>query len=748
MSATNDEESGANPGDEASMVLVSPEYQTPEQEDPGGAVEVGQWYWVKDAAEDLPQWLGCVVVIGSNYVSLRGPRHHKERIHVDAFWSRCTREHDPEYVINGKVALHRGRVQDLLQEIKVLTAGLGLTPSLALTGSGTEMTQALALRGQGQEVKDYERALVQAKKEDLPKLFERVREENERAASWMAAMAIPMEAQAGSLKKLIGAIDERVFSISLYAGLTEEVVQVREGAAAALQDKICLLQRRHYMDEECLANYESGGMDFRGIGAFDAWLSRDDNFHRILPFPRCVVAFQVRRGKKDEEAKDFLDLIRISTEAHQNEWTFLYIRNGEQLYRLGTAIDFDEKLFPDMERSKLQGKIYARTFGSSINELLSEHDYLERCAVHKQWQEKKAAWDKAKEAGEKVGDRPWCSSGDMDFYEYVPWDKSSVRYDDIAAVVEAEIKAHNRVALVLQGLLDRSPVFHPHPPWQIWTDAGFQAALELVYDDSRALPAADLPDFEAYRARLNASLAPGSVAVGQEQVWLRAEAEKENARMDRDHRHRTTWRHKTYRPHGNPGPGRLAQVAEINGSRCLFRWKREKQQGDGRGSDTTVNASISVPREKLLNVSAYTPGDYKQFYADPRTRAEYLKWAPLLLAAEDFHAGKAEASEAVSAAPKKSTAAGRAKYQQKKRMQALLLKAVRFRREIETKSGIKYPAGTLWQVRWVGGDTMVLAGLREDGTLEDRRMRGIKEYDVDLAPEVVPEVPPGALHED
>ena len=37
--------------------------------------------------------------------------------------------------------------------------------------------------------------------------------------------------------------------------------------------------------------------------------------------------------------------------------------------------------------------------------------------------------------------------------------------------------------------------------------------------------------------------------------------------------------------------------------------------------------------------SAYTPGDYRQFFADPRTRAEYLKWAPLLLEAEEWWAG-------------------------------------------------------------------------------------------------------------
>jgi hypothetical protein len=46
--------------------------------------------------------------------------------------------------------------------------------------------------------------------------------------------------------------------------------------------------------------------------------------------------------------------------------------------------------------------------------------------------------------------------------------------------------------------------------------------------------------------------------------------------------------------------------------------------------------------KKVLNVSAYTPGDFLQFYEDPRTRADYLQWAPLLLAAEDWHAAQAK----------------------------------------------------------------------------------------------------------
>jgi hypothetical protein len=53
-----------------------------------------------------------------------------------------------------------------------------------------------------------------------------------------------------------------------------------------------------------------------------------------------------------------------------------------------------------------------------------------------------------------------------------------------------------------------------------------------------------------------------------------------------------------------------------------------------------VNCHIKVSASRLLNVDAYTPGDYHQFFDDPRTRALYLKWAPLLLTAEDYHAGK------------------------------------------------------------------------------------------------------------
>lgn len=46
-----------------------------------------------------------------------------------------------------------------------------------------------------------------------------------------------------------------------------------------------------------------------------------------------------------------------------------------------------------------------------------------------------------------------------------------------------------------------------------------------------------------------------------------------------------------------------------------------------------------MPLGKLLCIDHYQPGDFKRFFADPRSRASYPTWAPFMLAAEDFARG-------------------------------------------------------------------------------------------------------------
>ena len=123
------------------------------------------------------------------------------------------------------------------------------------------------------------------------------------------------------------------------------------------------------------------------------------------------------------------------------------------------------------------------------------------------------------------------------------------------------------------------------------------------------------------------------------------EQDRENQRRKRNWRDETSDVGGWWKPYGNPGPGFLGTMADWKPSakQAVFRWQRDSKSY--RYDAEPVQCSIAVSAANLLNVSAYKPGDFKRFYADRRTRGQYLKWAPLMLAAEDYHAGQIQLAD-------------------------------------------------------------------------------------------------------
>jgi hypothetical protein len=716
-------------------------------------LEIGQWYWVKEDDDD-DRWFGCVIHVGSNYVEMSNIYEGTSRIHFDDFDKVCTPEANPEQVIQEHITKHQGQVNYLMGRVTEITARLGVAPSPELT-SGNE-TQALVRVTEGQDYGTYKAALVKAKKDLLPDLFKKIEKEHEELAHWMKAMAVPWEAQVEEMKGVIGHIDDRIFNVRLYAGLTEEVEQVLDGEPAPLGEKIRVFQRLCYMDEECLAQYEVGGMEFKDIYAFDAWLARPDNLNRLLPFPRCIVSFKVRRHeKKRENFGSFINLLALIEKIKQDEYTFLYIRNGEKLYRMGCDLNFGSKLFPDMDHNELTGKLWAKVSSSghvdgivTDNQLTGlKEDYARKKAEHKakadEHKKQHAAWKKAKKTAEELGQEfkerePWF----MDHFweddpakKYQEFEPNNIYYDDIQGKVLSDIKHHNRIGLIIQGLLDRSPLLHPHPPWKIWTMDGFREALELVYDGSRALVGGEKPDFEAYRKKTNASLRTGSVTIGQEDLWEEAEAEK----LANDPRRRQDrYNPERYRPYGNPGPGNLAKVStyEPRAKRCTYAWHREGQSGENYGKN--LRTTFTCDAEKVFNVDAYKPGDFRKFFNDPRTREEYLKWAPILLEAEEYHAGNREVLEPIPPQPRGvSSYENRRAYERQKRRKLFLGKAVILKEKIETRSGKIYPIGSLWRVI-VSDNGFTIVEINKDGTRKENAgyVRCVDHHKLCIDPEI------------
>lgn len=734
--------------DNVSELTVQPPGEEPWQtKTPIGDEPVaGRWYWVDTT--DGP-WLACVIAVGSNYVELEGPSTTgggttTDRIHFNEFWDHCTYVPDPDPIIDGKIASYQAETRRLIAEVHALAAKLGVPITGTLPEQASSETQALSIR-KSEPVKKYKQALIKAKEKTLPDLFEKIKVSNKNAATWMKVKLVPLVAEAKRLTGVVDGVKDRIFNVELYAGLIETVVLVKEGAAAGNDEKIHLMQRRCYMDEECLAGYEAGGMDYSKIEDFERWLCKPANFERLFPFPKTVVAFRIRRDEKERDIVDLRDFFRVLEERQADKATFLYIRNGEQLHRLETEIEFEEKLFPDMNHRLFSGrKLWAKIFFHGIDDLITDDDYQERI------KQEAIEEEELKKVPEK--DRWWKRKSYWNTKEqYQPFTPDNVYFDDIAKEIASEAKKHNRLVLVLQGLLDRSQVFHPHPPWQLWTSKGFAAAFDLHFDDTRALSPGDKPDFDAYQARLNAHLCEGSLTVGQQRAWLMAEADKENRRLDNDWRNKSSYRHTYFQPHGNPGPGKIARVARYRArdGACTYTWDRERLKKARYGLEGgEIRASFTTGEENVLNIDAYKPGDFHIFYDDPRTRREYLKWAPLLLEAEECHAGNRDVkpNRALPAA-RPPVVRGRDRgvdlSPAKERPKAPLVadrwvgKKVRLLYDIELRNGERYKHGTVCKVSSYERKKLTLTVAGAD----KKWMRAIPTWKVEILPDAEQDEP-------
>jgi hypothetical protein len=594
------------------------------------------------------EWFACIIVIGSNFVKLESPSGSNQRVHFEDFYRILRREHDPQPVIDKNVRRHQTDVQEKMERVKEITANLGFSSRLGIEQKDDSSSRALSTLSSTDDMDSYKNALVAAKDDQLPALFSEIKESNKRLATWLKAQAVPLKATALGMQDVVDDIEGRIFDISIYAGLSEDVYPVQDGEPAPLGEKLRIMQRKLYMDEECVANYRIGGLEFKTIHEFDEWLCEPENLNRVFPFPRCMVAFQVRRNEKEREWGGDPEKLLVNMQlAKSDTWTWMYVRNGEKLYCLGVELEFGEKIFPDKDGfNPMTPMVFSTKWGGrDIEDMMTVHDYEIRCAEQEEARRLYKAWRKKYPKKHEFAN-PYRDAVNRSFRpnDWEPFTSESVYFDEAMKAIEDRVRHYNRIALIVQGLFDRSDILHPHAPVKLWNAQGFGEAVELIYDASFVLYEGPEPNFEAYHQECNASLGPKSIVIGQDEAWQRREAARENARLDASWRDTGRYRHTFFTPYGDKGPGYLSRMSRWmpRARKANFRWTRKRQhvaRWSGHSYDDEIQCTIAVPADSLFNVSAYKEGDFRQFYKDPRTRARYLKWAPMLLTAEEFLAG-------------------------------------------------------------------------------------------------------------
>jgi hypothetical protein len=589
-------------------------------------VKVGDWFWVRFKDEE---WQGvgdeakqvkvgeheemmCVDAVGTNYAGFTRSSENGSydcRIHFDNFLARCRPEPNWKQVLQDKMAEVQRQMQEKTRQLREYGQKLFLLPSAKPEPAPAPEAQSMLPAKVSDEPKRYKKELTKFQKK-LPELTKEIDELAKDYAVVAKDMALPDLVRLGAIKEALSVVEDRIFTIEVYAGLQETVHQIADGEPALATEKLAVRQMVLFMDEETLFDYDDGGMNFEKLGDFDKWVVKPENLARMLPEPKGVVAFRVRREKKDYgEAHTLAEMwIKMNMEEEDMK-TYLLIRNGQRVYRIASTIDFSLRLIPKRDE-------------------IGEEQFKK---VNSKWE-----W----RADEQVKEEVLVTKDDVDFDDHMK------EMDDL-------IKKYNRVVVLLQGLLDRSMVFHPHLPINLMRRGQIDEWLNLVRDEEMALTGTKVT-FEGYLGQLAKTVRVGKwvYVLGQ---YRRAERESKWSNESWSRLHGKSV--KVVRPRRGWSAPALPSVCKVDsmrkdGSAVHVSWpKGENIRGRKRWVDnpkrpgwghydyeheTDTMLHEWIPIGFVMNLTDYTAGDYKMFLCDRSLQGQYLEWAGALLTAEDW----------------------------------------------------------------------------------------------------------------
>jgi len=242
----------------------------------------------------------------------------------------------------------------------------------------------------------------------LRSIQEEIRERSREMENLMRKqMALAAEALA-PLQKFMDRLEEGIWMVNLYLGRDEEIHLLADGEPADPKVPVVIRQLVLAMDEESAIGAEHGGIDAQHIEEFDKWIVADPaHVAQVIPDTKSVVAIMPRRQRRE-----YGDPWKQQKMDEANRQTYFLIRNGGKLYRTVTEFNVGQTLVPTAE--EFTSFFYQDEHGKHGKHRIP----IEPGTL---------AWERAEEAA------------------------------------DARKRHYMRVGLILQGLADRTTVFHPQP---------------------------------------------------------------------------------------------------------------------------------------------------------------------------------------------------------------------------------------------------------------------------------------------
>lgn len=561
--------------------------------------EVGEWFWLKVDEEDYDEyelktrkcyWKGyeeLVIVehIASNhiqvgYITDRKRTRSWDRIGFDDFNERAKPAPDAKEYLESRVKGCHDKIEQLTARLARIVDSFKLLPNNS--NPDTYLPSETIV-----DLNKLKNELVVAKEDTIPKIQEEIKEESTNLGVFMNAMTYPLQVKSEVYNEITRDIDSKIFTVQLYAGIHEEVKYLKKGKASDMEEPISVRQTLLYMDEECLLDLDNGGLDIQGLNAFDRWVVEDRNLNRILPEQKSIVAFQVRRKPKDYgPITSIANALKSMDLNEANSWTYLLIRNGENVCRLVTGIDFRPNLFPT-------------------------HEQMSKEELFK----KKSVWSDEKDR--------IITPDDFD-------------YDDQVEKVQRKITHYKRVMLILQGLVDRTTIFKPIPKIRLDNQEHFEKWVRLIRDSENVIDS-KVPSFEEFQTVLNKKIKKGHYVSIVDYDELK-------------HDYPDKWKHGRDCSYSWSTLPKIPKYVQVEGvkrdkSKVKIVWTNEDEvwdRWDGIRDSKFKYHHLWVKMERVLNVTDYEKGSVKRFFENRTIREKYLEWAPALIKAEKFDVNRTE----------------------------------------------------------------------------------------------------------
>ena len=334
---------------------------------------------------------------------------------------------------------------------------------VALTGQNAVETREEAVAARTELARTQ--ANLEGQEAEAKADLERQKQELE---AQFAAKRAELEAQMAPLKEQLAQMSEVLWTVDLYLGRDETLRLLRDGEPASADTPISLRQRVLVMAEESLVlmGRKAAGMNADDVPDFVNWLLEDDShLDRVLPEPKGVVVL-IPTKVESRSGNVFEDMTRDKA----NQRAYWVVRNGQKLYLLTTdpELRIHDRVLP--KRTEFTEVFERRLFGYT---------------------------------GPRLGD---------------PVEPGSDEWMAMEKRASALQRHYMRVLLVLQGLIDRTPAWHPLPDGGVsflrLSDQD-EGRIHLIQDGDAARQLGDGHEsFSDWQQRLNKQLRPGMRIVG------------------------------------------------------------------------------------------------------------------------------------------------------------------------------------------------------------------------------------------